>query len=433
MTEKELKDLTDKIGEAAAIKIKEGLDAAQLKLDAKIAEATKNNATKEEINTLISDAIKEANEATKAAYDKILKEQGEALGELKSQLKSQKENAKPSSFTKMLRDAFESQMEVFKAITDSGKQDKPFVIVVERKSAIDMGEDNTIGSGDTEVSLTQNTGIISPIRQRAEKYLRMVSVGSITNARALWIEETDQQGTPIFIGEGDGKIKLSSKWIEQTLPVKKIGVYGKVTTELMADLPQLISYIKNSLMKRLGVKMEQELLTGLGTGDDIKGAKTLATAFSAGALANVVSAPIEFDVLTAIALQVEVAHGVPTGVFIHPSTWAKMKTLKDENGMPIWKQYVDPISKTIIFDGMEIVTSTAVTAGEFIAGDLSVLNVLFREQLSVQIGLDGSDFTNNLKTILVETRLVQFASANDTPCLVKGTFAAAITDLTEAP
>jgi hypothetical protein len=45
--------------------------------------------------------------------------------------------------------------------------------------------------------------------------------------------------------------------------------------------------------------------------------------------------------------------------------------------------------------------------------------------MTMQIGLDGNDFTNNVKTILVEQRLVQFVSANDTQVLVKGTFAVA--------
>jgi hypothetical protein len=74
---------------------------------------------------------------------------------------------------------------------------------------------------------------------------------------------------------------------------------------------------------------------------------------------------------------------------------------------------------------MKVISTTAVTAGEFIGGDTSVANVLFREGLSIQIGMDGNDFTNNKKTILVEQRLVQFVSANDTPVLVKGVFATA--------
>jgi hypothetical protein len=47
--------------------------------------------------------------------------------------------------------------------------------------------------------------------------------------------------------------------------------------------------------------------------------------------------------------------------------------------------------------------------------------------MNIQIGLDGNDFTKNLKTIIVEQELVQFVSANDTQVLVKGTFAAAKT------
>jgi hypothetical protein len=69
---------------------------------------------------------------------------------------------------------------------------------------------------------------------------------------------------------------------------------------------------------------------------------------------------------------------------------------------------------------------------DFIGGDLSVINVLFRQGMRVQIGLDGNDFIENKKTILLEQRLVQFVSANDVNVLVKGTFAAA-KDLIEVP
>lgn len=422
MDKKDFDALVEKVGEAAALTIKKGLEDAQKALDAKLAEAVKNNVSQDKINSLIADAVKEASEATKTAYEAILKTQGEAIGELKLTLKSEKEGKKVS-FSKAIENAILEKKEEWEAIVKSGKQNSPFIITVD-KAAVTMGEGTTIGSGATQVSLTENTGFVSPIRRREEKYLGHVSVGQISNSRALWIEETDEQGTPIFVAEAGAKIQLSSLWVEKTASVKKIGVYGKVTTELMADLPQLVNFIKGSLMKRLSVKVESELLVGDNTGNNLNGAKTLATAFSAGSLALAVDNANEFDVLTAIALQVEVANGVPNCVFVHPSTWAKMKTLKNSQNTPIWKDYVE-VGGKVVFEGMEIVTSTAVTAGEFIAGDFSVLNVLYREQAVIQIGLDGSDFTNNLKTILVESRMVQFASANDTPCLVKGTFTAA--------
>lgn len=425
MKQEEFDALVAKVGEAAALKIKAAMEEAQKELDKKIEAAVKNNASKEEVKTLIASAIEEASEAASAEYNKILKEQGEAIADLKLKLKSHGDNGQPLSFKQSLKLAFEEQMDVLKAIIKSGKQEKPFIIEVE-KVAVTMGEGNTIGSGATQYSLIQNTGIVSPIRRRLEKYLAHVSVGSIQNQRALWIEETDAQGTPIFIAEASGKIQLSSLWVEKTASVRKIGVYGKVTTELMEDLPQLISYIQNSLMKRLSVATEDQLIAGDNTGNNLNGAENLATPFSAGALALQVAFANEFDVLSALALQVDVANGIPNAVFVHPSTWAKMKTLKDTIGNPIWKQYVEPVTGRVVFEGMEIVTTTGVAAGKFVGGDMTVLNVLFRDQITIQIGLDGSDFTNNLKTILLESRLVQFASANDTPALVYGDFATAI-------
>ena len=62
-------------------------------------------------------------------------------------------------------------------------------------------------------------------------------------------------------------------------------------------------------------------------------------------------------------------------------------------------------------------------------GDTSVVNLLYRDELGITIGLDGNDFTNNKKTMLIEKRMVQFVSANDTPVIVDGEFAAAITAL----
>lgn len=179
-------------------------------------------------------------------------------------------------------------------------------------------------------------------------------------------------------------------------------------------------------MRKLDIKIEDELLYGTGIGDELKGADTFATAFTGGSMtgANGVTAPNELDVIEAIALQTKEAFGMPTALFLHPSTLSKIKLIKDDANRPIWKDYVTT-SGELVLSGMRIIESTAVTAGTFIGGDTTVLNVLIREELGIQIGLDGNDFTNNKKTMLAEKRLVQFVSANDTACLIKGDFTTA--------
>ena len=367
-----------------------------------ISEATKNNASKEEIEKL------------QAQNKEIIKQ----LESLMLDAKKSKETANvPNEGFNTVGEAIKYALESVKDDIEkavNGKQDSAI------KVAVTMQVDNTIGAGATQVSITDNTGIISPIRKRELRYLANVSVGRTSGNRAMWIEELDEQGTPIMLGEGDGKTQLSVRYEEKTASVKKIAVFGKVTTEMMADLPQLISYIQNNLMKRMDIVLENQLFNGDNIGDNLQGAFTLATAFSAGTLANTIDSPNDYDVVQAVALQTELAFGVPNAIFVNPAIVARMKLTKDKDG-----SYVMPTFATangLEVAGMRVIPTTAVTGENFLGGDLSVLQVLIREELGIQIGLDGNDFTNNKKTMLLEKRLVQFASANDTACLIKGAF-----------
>lgn len=349
------------------------------------------------------------------------------LERLATEVKALKEVAKVepvksyATIKEALFAAFEEKKEELKAAS-STKQSKPFTL--ELKSAVTMSDESTIGSGSTQVSLTDNTGKIIPIRKRTEMYFANVSVGSMIGDRAMWIEETDLQGTPIMIGEGDSKTQLSSLWVEQTTRVKKIAVFGKVTTELMADLPQLISYIQNSILRRMEVVLEDQLFNGDNTGDNLKGAIEFATAFSAGSLAATIQDANEYDVIEAVANQVELAFGTPNAIFLNPTDLAKMKMLKSVGS----GEYMLPLFATVNgleIAGMRVISTPAITAGTFLGGDLTVINVLNRDILSLQIGMDGNDFTQNKKTMLAERRLAQFVSANDATVLITGDFATA--------
>jgi hypothetical protein len=81
--------------------------------------------------------------------------------------------------------------------------------------------------------------------------------------------------------------------------------------------------------------------------------------------------------------------------------------------------------------GIRLVPSMGLPSGiDFIGGDLTVVQVRFREGMSIEMDRTGDDFTKNLYTILAEQELVQFVSANDTQLLVKGDMATAIAAIT---
>lgn len=390
-----------------------------------ITEATKNNVNKSELEALKNKLSEIENKEVVSKEDfEAVKKVAAALEATVKAMKEQPTNpVGHKTVGAALAAAFAEKAEDINAIVKAGGlQSAPLKVTV--KTVGTMSVESTIGAGSTQVSITENTGIISTIRKREETYLAQVSVGRIGTNRAMWIEETDEEGTPIMLGEGDSKTQLDVQYVEQTMAVKKIAVYGKVTTELMADIPQLISYIENNLMKRMDIVLENQLHSGNGVGDNLKGLSEYATAFSAGSLANTIPFANELDVLEAVALQVKTAFGLPNAVFVHPATVAAIKLIKDDSGRPVWKDYVT-INGDLVISGMRVIETTAVTAGNFIGGDLSVVNVLKRDELGITIGLDGNDFTQNKKTMLLEKRLVQFVSANDTGVIVDGDFTTA--------
>ena len=347
------------------------------------------------------------------------------------------------SLEQAIMDACEEKevKEQIKFILDNnGKQNGPLRIQLKGfhlKDAVTIMDSNTIlaAGSASHYSLTSNTGLISAIRKRILTYLQNVMVGKldIRKPYAMWIEELDEQGTPIFIAEGAAKTQLSVRYEEREKKAKKIAVYSKVTTEFLRYLPQLVSYVQNNLMKRMDIKTEDQLFTGDDTGENLKGIKNYATQFDGGkgvangtGLVGLVHNPTYSDVVRAVALQVQNSYGTPTTLWVSTDAMGFMDTQKASDSGVYMLPPFRSADGTLVA-GMRLIPTTALagTGIDFIGGDTSVINVSFLESPTIQIGLDGNDFTNNKKTILLEQELVQFVSANDTQVLIKGTFQAA--------
>jgi HK97 family phage major capsid protein len=293
------------------------------------------------------------------------------------------------------------------------------------KSPVTIGTNNTINDeGSASHFLTTAfTGIYSMLRKRILTYLANVSVGTISNQHATWVEELDEQGNPIFLGEGAGKPQTSVRYEEREKKVTKVAAWVKVTKEMLADLPQLISYIQTNLIRRIDIVTENGLFAGDGIGANLSGLIGYATAFTGGGLSTTNATAA--DVFRALALQVELAFGNATAVFVRPQILAEMDVEKDEEGRYIMPPFRNPATGQVVA-GIRLIPTTALPAGtDFVGGDLSVVQVRFREGMSIEMDRTQDDFINNTYTILAEQRLVQFVSANDTQVLVKGEMAAA--------
>jgi len=374
--------------------------------------------------TEMKDGLKEFASADGVAE---LKEQLNAL-DSKLNAKKGKQNKEVKSFVDAFMDAYNENKENLLELTEK----KTGTVVLELKAPVDVGLSNTLYSvdSDSQVTITTQTGIYSPIRSRLLTYLQSgVNVGSLTGNKAQWDEELDEQGNPIATAELALKPNISVRTVEKDAQVRKYPAWTKVSTELMADAPQLVSRIQSNVLKRINIKIENDLFTD-GGANAVNDLESYATAFTGGTLNGTLASANNYDVIRALALQVYEAFGVAGAVFVDAGQLAAMELSKDVDGNYIMPPFKSADGTSIA--GVRLIPTTAFVGNasvDFIGGDLSVVNVLFREGLNIQIDRSGDDFINNKMTILGEARLVQFVSGNDAQVLVKGTFAAAKTAL----
>jgi HK97 family phage major capsid protein len=392
----------------------------------------------ENAEKLANDAILKVDSALKAMPESLSKEDAKVMQKQLDALEIQMKKAemfqgseKAESFIGAFVKAYKPVLDKMKQIRDNkGVLQAPLVFEVETKEvgAISLASTIANEASSGQVTISEFTGIVSPIRQRLLTYLANVSVGSIGTQYAVWVEEYDQEGTPVFIGEGIEKTPIDVQYKEQRAKVEKIGVHMKVTMEMLEDAAYLASYIQANGVKRVETVIENQLFTGNGTSPQLVGLLSKATTFTGGSMAGGVEAATNWDVIHGIIAQVRAANGLVNAVFVETGQYHLMLSEKD-----LEKNYILPAGVT--FDaqgginawGVRIIPTNALTgtAAQFVGGDLSTINVRLRSGLSVAIGESGDDFIDNLKTIRIEQRLVQFISANDTPVLVKGVFSTA--------
>ena len=379
------------------------------------------SATDVETNKASIEELKKVSDQTelKAKFDTL---EGE-IEALKAGKEEPKEEIK--SFNEFISKTFVNSKEDIEKFAN-GEEKK-----ITLKTPVTIATSNTIDAvgSASHYLLTAFTGIISPLRKRILTYLQNVSLGSISAPHAMWVEELDEQGNPIFIAEGAGKPQVSVRYEEREMKVRKIAAFIKVTKEMLRDLPQLISYVQANLTKRIDLATENGLFMGDGTGQTLTGLNEYATAFTGGGLTT--TNPTFADVFRAIALQVEKANGIASAVFVKPDVLAEMDVEKDAEGRYIIPPFRSPLTGNEVA-GIRLISTNAlgVSDPDFIGGDLSVVQVRFREGMTMEMDRAGDDFTNNKYTILAEQELVQFVSANDTQVLVKGDMATAVTAIT---
>jgi HK97 family phage major capsid protein len=206
--------------------------------------------------------------------------------------------------------------------------------------------------------------------------------------------------------------------------VRKLTSYIIISEEMLEDVVGLMSYINARLPEKLKVKEDQQLLYGTGEGYELTGL-TVDAADYTDALTDLDISRI--DVLVDACRQVRVKEYRATAILIHPTDATAIKLTKDDNGNYIHPWIFMPNGQ-ITLDGVPVIVSTAITAGDFLVGDFKLgAQVFDRRQLSLELSYENEDnFVKGMVTVRLSERLTLCIYRPN--AFVYGSFAAALAE-----
>jgi len=292
----------------------------------------------------------------------------------------------------------------------------------ELKAAGDMTIAGNVSGGN--VPQAQRLEGINDIAEReAKSYALFPKLRTAANT-IEWVYETGQDGTIDGTAEGAAKDQIDNDFVVTSVALVKRAAYFKVSTEMLDDVSFMEGWLRNKLIVRLFLDVDNQVLNGNGTAPNLKGIVDYATAFAAGTFANTVDSANDADSLVVAANQIRLAnHNGALTIMMHPSDVAALKLVKLSASDKRYVERLMMVGSQMSLDGIPIIENTNITAGDFLIGDFAKGTIVEKSGIEIEIGLDGNDFTKNMRTILAEWRGQLFVQNNDTTAFVKGTFA----------
>lgn len=266
-------------------------------------------------------------------------------------------------------------------------------------------------------------GIIAP-GTRSLTVRDLLPVGQVSTQTVIFMRElsvTDNAGPQ----EGEGTLKPESDFTfeDATETVQTIAHWVLVSTQMLDDVAQLRSYLDTRMRFLLLQEEEDQLLYGSGTGNELNGLFTQATAYDATLETQLnVSNVTDIDRLRIAMLQVQLAEFPPSGLIFNPFNWAALELTKDAENRYI---FVSPQNTTVPrMWGLPVVATTGVEQGDFLVGAFALAAQIWdRQEAAIAISTEDADnFRRNRATVRAEERLA--LTVYRPLALVEGSFAA---------
>ena len=390
--------------------LKGQIDGISKSIDAKIEKSNSD---------VVNNVVEKANEIVKSGVSEMATKLNERLDAMEVANKKQFNSQKKVTFKSALKEALDNG-----AVEGIAKGNS-------RSASFELKADMTIGADFTgEVIPADRVPGYKFDPTRPVHVRQLLATGSTQSDVVRYVKESGYSNGAAATAEGATLGQSDFDMTAADANVRKIGTYFRISEEMLADTPQLTSYLSARAPEKLLEVEDAQILNGSGSGANLSGIITDAADFdvsSNGAFYQSVESANEFDVIVAALNQLSLLNYNADCIMLNPTDFNKILLLKDSTNKYLKDQVYNGLQPS--FSGVKVIQNTAIAAGTFLIGNFGIGTQLWvRQGVNVEFFReDGTNVRDGFVTVRVSERV---ALTNYLPnAFVNGSFATAIAAL----
>lgn len=250
--------------------------------------------------------------------------------------------------------------------------------------------------------------------------MSLVDTQPAPGSENVWyVERINEEGDAQFIGEGTLKPLIDGEYKQKSVVMKEVAERWKMSRRLINHAPSVVADFREHADELIGLKMDEGVLAGDGLTTNLSGIATLASPFVVPtALANYYQNANIFDAIMAIATYVRLNNFKGQLTCVLNTVWkAKFFGIKEtDSGNYILPSFVAP-------DGTQVGDVTVnfqngMDADSILLGDLKKFKVRISEDVRYDEGYENDDFSKNLESRKLEAFLATYLPANHAGAII---------------
>lgn len=244
-------------------------------------------------------------------------------------------------------------------------------------------------------------GLVVDAVTRPIQLLDIVPLAQTDSAQIVYMEETTRTHAAAETAEGATYPEAAFALTEQTSNVRKIATSIPVTDEQLEDVAQAESYLSGRLIFGLRQRLDEQVLTGSGTGVNLEGIANNGS-IQTQALG---SDPVPDAFFKAMQNIRVTGRAMPTHHIIHPDDWEDIRLLRTADGIYIWGNPSEAGPERMF--GLPVVQADAGSAGTGYVGSFmpAWISLFEKRGVDVQVGYVDTQFTEGERTIRADMRM----------------------------